>query len=101
MEYVILVIAIAFIAVFMVGRHQKDVEDIDMSGTMEKGDKLKGGLADKKKPSDFDSKQLRIGTNVEMEHTKDRQIAKEIAKDHLSEDPNYYEKIKKIEKTKK
>lgn len=27
MEYVILVIAIAFIAVFMVGRHQKDVEE--------------------------------------------------------------------------
>lgn len=37
------------------------------------------------------------GTKVEMEHTSDPVIAFEIAKDHLSEDPDYYNKLKKIE----
>jgi hypothetical protein len=64
-------------------------------------EKLQGGAGDNSPDSDFDKKQLEIGIKHELEHTKDRQIAKEIAKDHLSEDPNYYEKIKKIEKTKK
>jgi len=61
-------------------------------------DKIKGGLADKKRPSDFDSSQLEAGIKVEMEHTDSRSVAKEIAMDHLIEDPNYYEKLKKIEK---
>jgi hypothetical protein len=33
-----------------------------------------------------------------MEHTTDPEIAKEIATDHLMEDPNYYDKLEKIEK---
>jgi hypothetical protein len=41
--------------------------------------------------------QLDKGIKVEMEHTKSRIKAKEIAMDHLSEDPKYYEKLKKIE----
>ena len=59
-------------------------------------DKLKGGLADKMKPSDFDAKQLALGTEVEMEHVDDRKLAQEIAMDHLAEDPKYYTKLKKI-----
>jgi len=61
-------------------------------------DKLHGGEADKKKPSDFDPEQLKIGIKSEMEHTNDKHIAAEIAMDHLKEDPNYYEKLSKIEK---
>lgn len=61
-------------------------------------EELKGGAGDNKPDSDFNSQQLEIGIKHEMEHTKNRKIAKEIAKDHLSEDPNYYKKIKKIEK---
>jgi len=61
-------------------------------------EKLHGGKGDYKPDSDFNSQQLEIGIKHEMEHTKNRKIAKEIAKDHLSEDPNYYKKIKKIEK---
>ena len=61
-------------------------------------EKIKGGLGDDRPDSDFDAEQLKNGIEVEMEHTKDRKIAKEIAKDHLSEDPNYYKKLKKIEK---
>ena len=62
-------------------------------------DKLKGGLADKKQPKDFDPKALQEGEKHEMEHTNDNSIAREIAMDHLQEDPNYYKKIKTIEKT--
>jgi hypothetical protein len=58
-------------------------------------DMIKGGLADKKKPEDFDPKQLAMGIEVEMEHTGNRKLAKEIAMDHLSEDPKYYTKLKK------
>ena len=37
------------------------------------------------------------GYAVEREHTTDVNIAKEIALDHLYEDPNYYSKLSKIE----
>lgn len=86
-----------------------------------KEEKLEGGLADGKTLMDIavmhaydDSKdstskkkvntmyrelkqQLEKGIKVEMEHTKSRVKAKEIAMDHLFEDPKYYEKLKKIE----
>lgn len=61
-------------------------------------DMLPGGLADKKKPSDFDKGQLEEGVKHELEHTSSKSIAREIAMDHLAEDPEYYEKLKKIEK---
>ena len=61
-------------------------------------DKIKGGKADKMKPSDFDAEQLKIGTEHEMEHTDDKSVAQEIAMDHLSEDKDYYRKLKQIEK---
>jgi len=63
-----------------------------------KADKIPGGLADKKKPSDFDKAKLAAGIKVEMEHTSDRAIATEIAMDHLTEDAAYYEKLATIEK---
>ena len=44
--------------------------------------------------------QLRAGEKVEMEHTKDRSKARDIAFDHLKEDPSYYTKLKKVEKSK-
>ena len=59
-------------------------------------EKLKGGLADNLPDSDFDPEQLEIGIQHELEHTKDRKIAKEIAKDHLTEDPNYYKILQKL-----
>lgn len=42
----------------------------------------------------FLKKELQKGIKVELEHTKDENIAKEIAKDHLSEDPKYYQNKK-------
>jgi hypothetical protein len=88
------------------------------------GKKLKGGLANtsslfdlatkhvedksvKKQSSERISKmlthltqQLVKGIKVEMEHTDDIEVAKEIAMDHLAEDPNYYTKLKRIEEAK-
>lgn len=64
--------------------------------TIRDKEKLKGGMGDNRSDSDFDPKQLEIGIKHEMEHTKDRKMAKEIAKDHLSEDPNYYKIIMRI-----
>lgn len=57
------------------------------------GDLLPGGNAEGRSPSEFDAKQLRVGTKHEMEHTNDWHIAREIAMDHLAEDPNYYRKL--------
>lgn len=45
----------------------------------------------------FLEKELEKGIKVEREHTKDKSKAKEIAMDHLSEDPKYYQKLSKIE----
>lgn len=62
-------------------------------------DLISGGLADHKKPSDFSKGKLRAGVKVEKEHTDNPQVAQEIAMDHLTEDPEYYEKLKRIEKS--
>jgi GNAT superfamily N-acetyltransferase len=60
------------------------------------GDHLPGGKADGLDPEDFDPKQLQAGIEVELEHTDDSDIAQEIAMDHLTEDPDYYLKLKSI-----
>ena len=39
------------------------------------------------------SKQLQAGIEIELEHTSDRNLAKQIALDHLKEDSNYYTKL--------
>lgn len=41
--------------------------------------------------------QLDKGIKVELEHTNDRKVAREIALDHLAEDPKYYDKLTKLE----
>lgn len=66
-------------------------------------DQVPGGLADGRPDSDFDPKQLAKGISIEVEHTKDKDLAKEIAKDHLTELSNYYitdkgeDRLKKME----
>lgn len=59
---------------------------------------LPGGLADGRADDEFDEKQLEMGIKVEMEHTDDPEIAKDIAKDHLVEIPDYYTYLEKMEK---
>lgn len=64
-------------------------------------DLLPGGKADNVPDREFSSTSLSEGAKHEHEHTNNDQIAKEIAEDHLHEDPAYYKKIKQIEKTAK
>jgi len=55
-------------------------------------------LAEKHGVSRMDiAKQLDKGVKVELEHTKDKSVAREIALDHLAEDPKYYDKLDKAE----
>ena len=71
-------------------------------------DKIKGGLADKLTKKDIANKfqitieeineQLKMGVKVEMEHTNDKKLSKEITMDHLSEIPDYYTRLDKMEK---
>ena len=39
------------------------------------------------------------GAAVEKEHTKNEKEAREVARDHLAERPDYYKKLKKVEKS--
>jgi hypothetical protein len=69
--------------------------------------KIEGGKADKLSLEDiskkFDypleelKKQLDMGKEVELEHTKDKSLAQDIAMDHLSEIPDYYTRLEKME----
>jgi 8-oxo-dGTP pyrophosphatase MutT (NUDIX family) len=61
-------------------------------------DVLSGGEADHKPDSEFPQEALAEGKKHEREHTDNAEVAEEIAKDHLSEDPAYYEKAKALEK---
>jgi len=58
------------------------------------------GEADKKDLTEKDvhPEELIMGIKVEMEHTKDPKLAKQIALDHLAELPDYYRRLAKMEK---
>lgn len=64
------------------------------------GSVLGAGKANKKhlKPEDVNKKELEMGIKVEMEHTKNKAISQRIALDHLAEFPDYYTRLKKMEK---
>jgi hypothetical protein len=95
------------------------IVNLNNENMSESMDKVKGGLADGKTINDlvmhhgveswasiqFESleKQLKLqlekGMKIESEHTSDSAIAREIAIDHLWEDPKYYDKLEKIEES--
>lgn len=53
---------------------------------------------DRRPDSRYNKKQLMIGTGIEMEHTRHRELAKMIAKDHLDEFPDYYKHLVPMER---
>lgn len=69
-----------------------EAEDTMVEELHEKG-KSKG-----KPDSAYDADELAMGVKVEMEHGLGRGAAREIAKDHLEEMPDYYTRLKKMEK---
>jgi acetyl-CoA acetyltransferase len=42
--------------------------------------------------------QLKKGHKVESEHTDNKRLQDEIARDHLNEFPDYYDRLEKVEK---
>ena len=60
-------------------------------------EKVVGGKGDGKTDADFDEEQVAMGHKVEMEHTGDPAIAAEITRDHLTEFPDYYTRLKRME----
>ena len=54
---------------------------------------LVGGKGDETLIKDVDADELRVGIAVETEHVKDEKIAREIALDHLTENPKYYSEL--------
>ena len=58
-------------------------------------EKLVGGAGDNKPDKRYPAKELAKGVKHESEHTDDRSVAKEIAKDHLEEDKSYYSTLDK------
>lgn len=58
---------------------------------------LPGGRGDMLTEGDVDPDQLEVGIRVEMEHTNDSKIAREIALDHLAEIPDYYSRLEEME----
>ena len=52
---------------------------------------------DPRKDGDYDREELDKGIKVELEHTKNRDAAKKIAKDHLDEDKRYYTHLIEME----
>lgn len=78
----------------------KEIGKTDDKDFMEVVKKYIGKIKDKEKLTKIYNsmlKQLEMGINVEMEHTKSKKKAKKIALDHLAEDPAYYTKLKKAD----
>jgi hypothetical protein len=61
----------------------------------ERSNPIKNGIGDDLEESDVDQNELKMGIEVEKEHTADLEICKDIAIDHLKEDPKYYTKLNK------
>lgn len=81
---------------------------IDWTKIKSAEDLIEGGKSDKLSIMDIAEKhdtssiyikdQLEKGVEVEKEHTNNKELAEEIAKDHLAESPQYYVELDKMEK---
>jgi hypothetical protein len=72
-------------------------KSLNESLTEGKKQKIKGGKGDKLTPDQVNYYEFTKGWKHELEHTDDLDKAKEIALDHLAEDPNYYTRLDMIE----
>jgi hypothetical protein len=88
---------------FIWDNKESEVKSFDFIGTMKslnegaKKQKLKGGKGDNLTPDQVNYHEFTKGWKHELEHTDDIDKAKEIALDHLAEDPNYYTRLDMIE----
>jgi hypothetical protein len=61
-------------------------------------DGLTGGIADGKAVTQYNLEELLTGIKFELEHTSDKFIALEIAMDHLERMPDYYSRLRRLER---
>lgn len=90
---------------YLAALHANANENTNLS---ENKNKLVGGLADKLTPKDIADKfnlplskieaQIKRGMKAEKEHTNNEEEQREIAMDHLTENPKYYDYLDKMEK---
>jgi hypothetical protein len=84
------------------GRGELKAAEFSRSGTKlsraGQKDLLPGGKADNVPDREISPEALAEGQKDEHEHTRNDQVAKEIAKDHLLQDPQHYEKETLMEK---
>ena len=73
----------------------KDSFQVDIKGFKEN---LTGGVADGKAITAYDLDELLTGMKFELEHTSDRFVALELAMDHLERIPNYYSRLRRLER---
>lgn len=93
---------------YLAALHANADESVKPTETLTETNKIKGGKADNMTVKDIADKfdiaeskvehELRMGKKVEHEHTNDTSKATEIAMDHLSEIPDYYTRLAKMEK---
>lgn len=76
------------------------VQDALRKKLEKKASAIPGGKQEQEQrdPKSFDPKSIQQGMKVEREHSPRPAIQKQIAMDHLTEDPQYYRKLKKMEK---
>lgn len=83
-----------FSSLSMIGITDDSSDFIDRLMVRETYQALTGGVGDNLSPDRIDPSELEMGIKVEMEHTNDITIAREIASDHLAENPRYYSDLK-------
>ena len=79
-------------------RHYLASKGIKTSKRMKPREFIIGGKADGMPCSDFPIDQMKKGVKIEMEHTTNPKVAAEIARDHLAENPKYYDHLIAMEK---
>lgn len=93
---------------YLAALHANADESIESEETLTEANTIKGGKADKMSVKDIADKfgvtvaqinrELAMGKKVEHEHTTNMSKAIEIAMDHLTEFPDYYTRLAKMEK---
>lgn len=80
--------------IFLGEDNNTSIEDVDFVAEFwNKGRAKEKGITE----NDVDPEELKMGIQVEYEHTSNEFISKRIALDHLSECSDYYTRLEKME----
>ena len=79
-------------------RYRQTIKDYFAIDINDFKDGLRGGLADGKAITDYDLEELLAGIKTESEHTRNGLTALELAMDHLERVPDYYSRLRRLER---